>query len=127
MSYLSVFIELSGAENGQSSGRIRPKADIPPVHMTPRLAITLVSGAIALLLVASLLLFNTDVSHRIVGALYLACGAAMAGGARWLPQQALSAGLLLFLQPLLDLRPVTFMLFGSGVAVCGALLVSGLG
>ena len=90
-----------------------------------RLAIASISIALALLLVASLPLFNSDVSHRIVGSLYLLAGVSVVACAKWVPQQQI--GLPTFLQPLLALRPMTLALWGSGIVILGFVLLVGLG
>ena len=83
--------------------------------------------AIVLLVVAALLLEYADISHRIIGALYLLAGMVVAGCAKALPQKAISPELPPLLKPLLGVRPITLVLWGGGIAVYGAILIAGLG
>ena len=94
--------------------------------MNARIAFAAVSVAIVLLVVATLLLSYADMSHQVVGALYLLAGIAVAGCAKALPQQAISPNLPAALKPLLGVRPITFVLWGGGIAVYGAILIAGL-
>ena len=93
--------------------------------MNARVAVSAVAVAVLVGVVASLLLDNTDVSHRIIGVLYVLAGAVIMVCARAIPQHALSPELPAFLRPLMGVRPRTLVLVGGATAIFGAILISG--
>ena len=90
------------------------------------MAFAVVSVAIVLVATATFLLSFADVSHQIIGALYLLGGVAIAMCAKALPQEKVSGNLPSALKPLVGVRPATFLLWGGGIAFYGAILVAGL-
>jgi len=94
--------------------------------MNARMAFAAISVAVVLLVVATLLLEYKDISHRVIGSLYLLAGIVVAGCAKALPQKDISPELPALLKPLLGVRPITFILWGGAIAVFGAILIAGL-
>jgi hypothetical protein len=94
--------------------------------MNARIALAAASIAVALFLIASLLLFHSETSRQIIGALYVVSGATVSVCSKALRAQDISPNWLEVLGPVLRVRPTTFVLWGTGIAVFGALLAGGL-
>jgi len=95
--------------------------------MSERIALVVVSAAFGLVLVAGVLISLENAPLRLSGGLLLLGGAAIAASARSLNASRYKfAKLPVFLQRLVGLRPITLVLWGSGVAMLGVLLVSGI-
>ena len=94
--------------------------------MNTRIALGAIAIALALFLIASLLLFHSDTSRQIIGGLYVLSGATVMVCARALRAQDISPNWLAVLGPLPRVRPLTFVLWGAGFVVFGALLAAGL-
>lgn len=94
--------------------------------MNARIALAAVSIAVALFLIASLLLFHSDTSRQLIGAIYIVSGATVMVCSKSLRAQDISPNWGGVLEPVLRARPMTFVLWGAGIAAFGALLTGGL-
>ena len=94
--------------------------------MTSRTAFLAISVAVAMFVVGSLILLNTDASPQLVGVLYLLGGSTVMVCARFVAQQAIAPNLPAFLAPVFGVRPRTLVLWGGGIALIGLLMTIGV-
>jgi hypothetical protein len=86
--------------------------------MSPRIALVAMSGGLALVLFAGILIFQLEQSQRFAGGLFLLGGGLIAASAKFLDQSKYKdfANAPAIVQQLFALRPATLMLWGGGVS-----------
>jgi hypothetical protein len=87
-----------------------------------------VSGGLALVLIASVLIFHLEQSQRFAGGLLFLGGALIAVSAKFVDPSKYNdfANAPVVFQRLFALRPSTLMLWGGGIALVGVLVLAGL-